>query len=123
MEHLLLPSGAELEPEELVPYISDAPGGGDPYDGGAFAEYPLRAGQTDFLNHIRTNPEGHMKYRVEPWAQHDFDIFVQRWLFFGLLHETFGPAYHARDFVRLLPVVDRPQSAPLQSCLNDCQVT
>ncbi|KAL4905581.1 hypothetical protein BDW74DRAFT_177953 [Aspergillus multicolor] len=81
MDHLLLPRKPRL-PSLIslhVPILGD-----EPYDGGDFATYPDR--------------QGWAKRAVRQW-QADFEhpskkfkAFLQRWLYFGLLHALLGSA-------------------------------
>ncbi|QIW98933.1 hypothetical protein AMS68_004451 [Peltaster fructicola] len=94
MEHLLLPRGAVLASDERARYIAE------PYDNGPFMTYPQRSR----FKHIYDTllPAGnHPRYDalLNQQEARDLEIFLQTWLFFGLLHEVFGDKAPADHFI------------------------
>jgi hypothetical protein len=89
MDHLPLPLDPLLDPVE-VPYRCTKP-----YDGGSMLGYPERIGW-----HVLYSPVG-ISYLVEGEKPSDSEIqsFTQNYLYFGLLHETFGEFCDIRKFI------------------------
>lgn len=92
MEHLLLPAGAELTPDELVhvPYIAFKD-----YQNVAFLKYPLIA-NLGYAIPYDTPPATSQK-STGSLRLPEFERFIQTWLFFSLLQEVLGVSYFAHE--------------------------
>nr|OQO23603.1 hypothetical protein B0A51_08060 [Rachicladosporium sp. CCFEE 5018] len=86
MEHLPLPHGALITVEERASYIAES------YDGGSFEDYPNRSRFAELYSIFVK--DGQIKlYPLPSGKAHllaDLEVFLQTWLFFGLIHEMFG---------------------------------
>ena len=94
MEHLPLPKGAELNENDIVPYIASTD-----YIGVPFLSYP----QVKGFHHIVPRPGSVNFAQYEshhPTPDDKIASFLQTWLFFGMLQEAFGSLYQHDDFVR-----------------------
>ena len=89
MEHLARPL-SPVEEQIQVSYV-----GAKPYDRGSFLEYPGREGWHEAIELI--SQETHTNYQAN-WTR--FTAFLQRWLFFGLLHEFFLDDFKEPDYIR-----------------------
>nr|POE53612.1 hypothetical protein CFP56_28834 [Quercus suber] len=96
MDHLLLPKDA-IPPRPRVPYIC-----GDPYDELDFLDFPNRAGgMWHQILSAADSPRFWLRELNEPIDDKHLESFLQRWIFFGLLHELLSPydLYDADDYL------------------------
>lgn len=97
MEHLPTRTGNPRSAFPPIPYLCE-----DRYDGGSFLEYPRRLGLPNFEDvGSRVNPHlstTHMQF-LAAMPPAELQPFLQKWLFFGLLHELLGDLYRYEDFV------------------------
>lgn len=95
MEHLVLPKTLICTVSH-VPLVCDGM-----YDGKDFLTYPSRAGGhwTHFTLHNRTRY--HVQEANTPSDDRQFESFLQKWLFFGLLYEALhkDTLYKTTDFI------------------------
>lgn len=98
MEHLPRPNGQEKSIFPAIPYLCL-----EKYDGGPFLDYPRRSG----LPNIKTSGNVRLTASLSS-ASRQFlatavpaalEVFLQNWLFFGLLSEVLGDLYRHEDFV------------------------
>ncbi|KAL1634662.1 hypothetical protein SLS58_010561 [Diplodia intermedia] len=91
MDHLLVPKDPVRSPPRIRYYCFEE------YDRGDFITYPERQGWTQEKLFTRTT-----------WTEVDSvggrgaaaaAAFLQQWLFFGLLHEAFGPDVNFQDYI------------------------
>ena len=96
MEHLPVRTGNPRSVFPPIPWVCN-----DEYDGGPFLEYPSRLGlprlEVGWLGKLSLVNQSHL--RAMPSAESE--SFLQKWLFFGLLHEILGDLYHHEDFVTI----------------------
>ena len=97
MDHLPIPKNASTRDRVIVPYVCLKD-----YDGGPFLTYPIREGVPHALPPDGNIPGG------SPYRQHELtyptpkqeqEDFLQRWLFFGLIHEILGNRYRPEEFI------------------------
>ena len=97
MDHLPKPKHALIRERTVVPHVCLKD-----YDGGPFLTYPIREGGTHALPPDGNIPGG-SPYRqhelINPTPKQEQEDFLQRWLFFGLLHEILGDRYKAKEFI------------------------
>jgi hypothetical protein len=94
MEHLPLPRGAELNENDIVPYISSTD-----YLGVPFLSYPQNKGYEHAIPQP-DRPNFSTHEGVHPTPNDQLASFLQTWLFFGMLQEALGSLYRHEDFVR-----------------------
>lgn len=108
MDHLPLPREPLLDPIE-VPYRCT-----EPYDGNPMLDYPERNGWR-----VLYSPAG-ITYLVngEKPSDNQMESFIQNYLYFGLLHDTFGKFV---DITKFIATNESGRSvittAPLDECL------
>ena len=88
MEHLARPQ-SPVEDQIQVPYV-----GMKAYDRGFFLDYPAREGWHRAIELI--SQETHSNFEAD-WTR--FTAFMQRWLFFGLLHSFFLDDFNEPDYI------------------------
>ena len=88
MEHLARPR-SPAEDQFHVPYI-----GMKAYDCGLFLEYPEREGWHKAVELLAQSTHGNVQ---ADWIR--LTAFLQRWLFFGLLHSFFQDSYNELDYI------------------------
>ena len=88
MDHLARPQ-SPVENVIEVPFV-----GMKPYDCGSFLEYPTREGWQKAVQTISQSTHRHFQAN---WTS--FTAFLQRWLFFGLLHVFFLDSFEASEFI------------------------
>lgn len=97
MDHLPTPKNAVTNERTIVPYVCLKG-----YDGGSFLTYSIREGVTHALPSDGNVPGGspyRQHERVYPTPKQEQEDFLQRWLFFGLIHEILGDRYRPEDLV------------------------
>ena len=91
MDHLPSPKDHSTSENTLVPYVCKKS-----YDLGPFLTYPVRECVTHALP-LEGKITGGSPYwaheRVYPTPKPEQEDFLQRWLFFGLIHEVLGDRY------------------------------
>lgn len=98
MDHLPTPKNAITNKRAIVPYVCLKD-----YDGGPFLTYPIREGVTHALPPDGKIPGGSPYWqheRTHPTPKQEQEDFLQRWLFFGLIHELLGHRYRPEDLIR-----------------------
>ena len=88
MDHLPIPNHAVRNERAAVPYVCLKD-----YDGGPFLTYPVREGVAHALPPDGNIPGGSPYRQHEqtyPTPKQEQEDFLQRWLFFGLVHEIVG---------------------------------
>ncbi len=91
MDHLPIPKNAVTNKRAIVPYVCLKD-----YDGGPFLTYPIREGVTHSLPPDGNIPGGSPYRQHEqryPTPKQEQEDFLQRWLFFGLIHEILRDRY------------------------------
>ena len=91
MEHLPTPKNARTDERVVVPYVCLKD-----YDGGPFLTNLIREGVKHALPLDGSIPGGSPYRRHEltcPTPKQEQEDFLQRWLFFGLIHEIIGDRY------------------------------
>ena len=98
MEHLPKRTGQAKSLFPAIPYLCQ-----DKYDEGPFLDYPRRLGLPDLKieGNLRMNPSLSLaKQRfLAAVPRAELELFLQNWLFFGLLNEILGDVYCHEDFV------------------------
>lgn len=83
------------------------------YDGGPFLTYPIREGITHALPPDGNIPGGSPYRQHEqrsPTPKQEQEDFLQRWLFFGLIHEILGDRYRPKELIRTIEIDDAETS-------------
>lgn len=97
MDHLPIPQNACTRDRAIVPYVCLKD-----YDGGPFLTYPIREGVPHALP-LDGNIPGDSPYRQHerkyPTPKQEQEDFLQRWLFFGLIHEILDDRYRPEEFI------------------------
>ena len=91
MDHLPSPNNSLANEDSFVPYVCKKV-----YDSGPFLTYPVRECVTHALPLDGKNPGGSPYWAHErnyPTPKPEQEDFLQRWLFFGLIHEILGDRY------------------------------
>lgn len=97
MDHLPIPKNACTRDRAIVPYVCLKD-----YDGGPFLTYPIREGVPHALPPDGNIPGGspyRQHERIYPTPKQEQEDFLQRWLFFGLIHEILGDRYRPEEFI------------------------
>lgn len=97
MDHLPTPRNAVTNKRAIVPYVCLKI-----YDGGPFLTYPIRECVSHALPPDGKIPGGSPYWRQErryPTPKPEQEDFLQRWLFFGLIHEILGDCYRPEDLI------------------------
>ena len=100
MDHLPIPKNVVTNERATVPYVCRKD-----YDGGPFLAYPIIEHVPHALPQDGTIPDS------TPYCQHELlyptpkqeqEDFLQRWLFFGLIHEILGDRYKPEHLIRTI---------------------
>ena len=97
MDHLPIPKTAFTKERAIVPYVCLKD-----YDGGPFLTYPIREGVAHALPPDGNIPGGSPYRQHEqtyPTPKQEQEDFLQRWLFFGLIHEILGDRYKPEELI------------------------
>ena len=100
MDHLPSPKNGLTSEKAFVPYVCKKH-----YDFGPFLTYPVRECVTHALPLDGRNPGGSPYWNHEqkyPTPKAEKEDFLQRWLFFGLIHEILGDRYKPEDLIRTI---------------------
>ncbi|KAM0804471.1 hypothetical protein BDR22DRAFT_818114 [Usnea florida] len=100
MDHLPTPKNFLASEKTFVPYVCKKT-----YDLGPFLTYPVRECVTHALPLDGKNPGGSPYWAHErkyPTPKPEQEDFLQRWLFFGLIHEILGDRYKPEDHIRTI---------------------
>ena len=100
MDHLPTPKNYLASEKTFVPYVCKKT-----YDLGPFLTYPVRECVTHALPLDGMNPGGSPYWAHErnyPTPKPEQEDFLQRWLFFGLIHEILGGRYKPEDHIRTI---------------------
>ena len=98
MDHLPSPKNNLASEKTSVPYVCKKT-----YDLGPFLTYPVRECVTHALPLDGRSPGGSPYWAHErkyPTPKPEQEDFLQRWLFFGLIHEIMGDRYKPEDLIR-----------------------
>jgi len=90
MGHLPLPSDPLLDSISITYLCAEA------YDGGSIWSYPQRVGWEILYDASAGN---HYLYQGRKPSDEELHAFIQNYLYFGLLHETFGSFSDCADFI------------------------
>ena len=104
MDHLPTPSNFLTNERTIVPYVCMKD-----YDGGPFLTYPIREGVTHALPPDGNIPGGspyHLHEKRYPTPKQEQEDFLQRWLFFGLIHEILGDRCRPEELIRTIEIDD-----------------
>ena len=100
MDHLPSPKNVLASQKTSVPYVCKKA-----YDLGPFLTYPVRECVNHALPLDGKNPGGSPYWaheRNHPTPKPEKEDFLQRWLFFGLIHEILGDRYKPEDHIQMI---------------------
>lgn len=104
MDHLPTPKDTVTNQRTIVPYVCMKD-----YDDGPFLTYPIREGVAHALPSDGNIPGGSPYRQHErrcPTPKQEQEDFLQRWLFFGLIHEVLGDRYRPKELIRTIQTDD-----------------
>ena len=97
MDHLPTPKNVVTNERTIVPYVCLKE-----YDGGPFLTYPARESIAHAVpsgGNILGGSPYQQHERTHPTPKREQEDFLQRWLFFGLVHEILGDRYKPGDLI------------------------
>ena len=104
MEHLTLPKYRTIKEHPVIPYVCE-----EAYDEGDFLSYPKRANVPFAILPSEHEQSGLSHGHDYPSSQQESECFLQKWLFFGLIHTILGRYIRPQDLVYDYKTASTPQ--------------